>query len=164
LISVCHILTMQKAIINLDDAWVMREATMEDLRFLERIERECFAGERFDRRTLCSFLEDRHVIMMVAEFGSFALEVRGERARLLSIAVLPEARGRGHGKEMMREAIAVAKAKGARVMELEVNMLNVEAINLYLKHGLSIAGMIADYYGPGKDAFYMTKRLAPGRD
>jgi ribosomal-protein-alanine N-acetyltransferase len=48
---------------------------------------------------------------------------------------------------------------GARFSILEVAVENREALALYAKLGYARAAILVDYYGPGKDALLMTKRL-----
>jgi ribosomal protein S18 acetylase RimI-like enzyme len=52
-----------------------------------------------------------------------------------------------------------SRRKGAKKIVLQVNVLNVAAINLYLHQGYVLQGMIGSYYGPGKDAYFMDKIL-----
>jgi ribosomal protein S18 acetylase RimI-like enzyme len=60
---------------------------------------------------------------------------------------------------LLGEAERRAQEQGADRMVLQVGVVNVGAINLYLHQGFVLEGMIGDYYGPGRDAYFMTKML-----
>jgi ribosomal protein S18 acetylase RimI-like enzyme len=44
-------------------------------------------------------------------------------------------------------------------MALQVSVLNVPAMNMYLRRGYFTKCILRDYYGPGKDAFLMDRAL-----
>ena len=59
------------------------------------------------------------------------LALRGPRAWIAGMGVPPAFRGRGHGAEVMRAAIANARTAGAHVLHLEVLVSNAPAIRIY---------------------------------
>jgi mycothiol synthase len=59
----------------------------------------------------------------------------GPRRELAYLGVVPEARGRGVGREMLRETLARARAAGAREMTLCVDERNAAAFRLYRECG-----------------------------
>ena len=63
---------------------------------------------------------------------------RGE----LSLGMLPEYRGAGHGKKMMNHIMNVAKNNGFTKLELRVRNDNVAAVEMYLKFGFEFEGCI----------------------
>ncbi len=63
------------------------------------------------------------------------LGLRGEDAWIGGMGVAPDWRGRGLGERVMREVIAVARARGARRVGLEVLEPNVHAIRVYERLG-----------------------------
>jgi len=87
------------------------------------------------------------------------IAVDGRSGRLISLATLPDKRGRGHARAMLLRSENEARRLGARSMMLEVRAANLPAINGYLSSGYAVRGTIADYYGPGMDALVMAKRL-----
>ena len=90
-----------------------------------------------------------------------ALERKGNtvRGHILSIAVLPEYRGRGIGKRMMSEVERILKEKGAEYVYLEVEEDNLVARRLYESLGYKEAGKIERYYPWGANAVIMVKKL-----
>lgn len=76
---------------------------------------------------------------------------------VFNIAVDPEFQGRGLGRALLAEMLAVADAESAPVM-LEVATGNVPARTLYEAHGFSVVGMRRNYYQPsGEDAYAMVR-------
>jgi len=143
----------------------IRRAARQDLAMLEEIERSSFQKERFPRSLLSTITSSEGFLTFVAEeeggivgYSSAYLEGRG-RARLISIAVLPRERGKGTAKLLLTRLEGGCAHKGVAVVGLEVAVSNVVALRLYFSQGYAIKGMIRDYYGKGKDAFYMVKRL-----
>ncbi|NEZ00148.1 GNAT family N-acetyltransferase [Bacillus shackletonii] len=53
----------------------------------------------------------------------------------LGIALIPEARGKGIGKKLMREMFQLAKSSGYKALSLSVNPQNVPALNMYEMNG-----------------------------
>ncbi len=79
--------------------------------------------------------------------------------RIISIAVLPEARGRGIGGLLLIELEQRGLAIGKDRFCLEVAVSNLMALRLYISHGYEVKGLIKDYYGEGEDAFYLEKQM-----
>ncbi len=52
-----------------------------------------------------------------------------------------------------------ARSRGAGRMALQVSVLNVPAMNMYLRRGYITECILRDYYGPGKDAILMDRAL-----
>jgi len=75
-----------------------------------------------------------------------------EEAELLSIGILPERRGLGWGRALLRAVFSEARANGANTIVLEVAEGNVAAQSLYRALGFTSVGKRARYYdaGPGK--------------
>lgn len=63
------------------------------------------------------------------------LGLRGTEAWIGGMGVAPDHRGRGYGERVMREAIASARARGARRLSLEVLEQNAPAIRVYERLG-----------------------------
>jgi GNAT superfamily N-acetyltransferase len=70
--------------------------------------------------------------------GVAALAVRGERGWVAGLAVVPEQRGRGRGRELTSALIARARAAGLRRLSLEVLTPNTAARRLYEWAGMSV--------------------------
>lgn len=68
----------------------------------------------------------------------------GERVALLEdMVVAPAARGRGVGSDLLREAIAHARAQGCRRITLLTDGTNEAAQRFYARHGFARSGMMA---------------------
>ena len=82
-----------------------------------------------------------------------------DEVHLLNVAVHPERRGLGHGRELVGAVVAEAEAAQVRVIFLEVRAGNVVARRLYRLLGFTDLGVRRGYYGPGQDAIVMELRL-----
>lgn len=144
----------------------IRKARLKDLPALERIERSSFLAERFPRTLLRSMTEEKDFLTLVAEeddtvvgYGSVYLALGGAM-RLVSLAVVPEERGEGTGRMLLCELEEACRTVKAGRICLEVAVSNLVALRLYITQGYEVKGVIPDYYGKGKDAFYMEKALS----
>lgn len=104
------------------------------------------------------------VFLVTSDSPSFALgRYVAEEAELLTIAVSPEARGRGLGRDMLQAYEEDARQQGALTSFLEVAADNVTAISLYLSEGYSESGRRKAYYtapdGSKIDALIFEKRI-----
>ncbi len=77
---------------------------------------------------------------------------RGWTSRLAAMAILPEARAQGVGREAMPQLLAEAKARGDRTMTLEVIAQNAPAIRLYESCGFRIDRRLVGYSGRPENA------------
>jgi ribosomal-protein-alanine N-acetyltransferase len=82
-----------------------------------------------------------------------------DEVHLLNVAVHPERRGLGYGRELVASVVEEARAAVARVVFLEVRAGNVIARRLYRQLGFRDLGLRRGYYGPGQDAIVMELRL-----
>jgi ribosomal-protein-alanine N-acetyltransferase len=69
-----------------------------------------------------------------------------DEAEVLTIAVDPAWRGRGVGRDLMREHLARATLAGARVIFLEVDAANASALALYDRYRFVKVGERPGYY------------------
>jgi ribosomal-protein-alanine N-acetyltransferase len=150
---------------NVIVAVLIRTAGIEDLPRLRDIENECFQEDRYSTEVLAAMLAEEGFITLIAEddgpLGAATVNYRRDlvAAQLVSLAVLSNHRGRGIATALLAEAEEWARKRDADRMVLQVGVVNVAAINLYLHQGYLIEGVIGDYYAPGGDAYFMTKRL-----
>lgn len=89
--------------------------------------------------------------------------VAGE-AEIISIGVLPQARGSGIGRTLLAHAVTACRAAGAGEILLEVAALNINALQMYTAAGFQLVGRRRDYYiaknsAQKCDALIMTRRL-----
>jgi ribosomal-protein-alanine N-acetyltransferase len=87
-----------------------------------------------------------------------------DEAEILTIAVERPWRGRGVGRDLLREHLSRATLSGARAMFLEVDRANAAAIALYARLGFLEVGQREGYYrrpeGKPATALVMRKDLA----
>jgi ribosomal-protein-alanine acetyltransferase len=144
----------------------IRRAQPSDLAQLAAIEASAFATDRLSRRSFAALIGSRSAAVLVAcrgdEIDGYALVLtrRGSHtARLYSIAVAPEAAGRGIGSRLLAAAEAEAVAKSAERLRLEVRSDNLDAIRLYESHGYVPIGRREDYYEDGAAALRYERGL-----
>jgi len=73
----------------------------------------------------------------------------GGEAEVLTLAVVPAARGQGLGRRLLQAALIRAHELGAQTMFLEVGTENPAALALYAGLGFAKVGMRKRYYGTG---------------
>jgi len=145
----------------------LREMRRDDLTAVLEIERRSFA-QPWSRAFFEKELSTPFARLVVAEEEGFPRSrVVGYTCRwrvtdevhLLNVAVHPERRGLGYGRDLVGAVVAEARAGAARVVFLEVRAGNVIARRLYRQLGFRDLGVRRSYYGPGQDAIVMELRL-----
>ncbi|EAR11366.1 GNAT family N-acetyltransferase/peptidase C39 family protein [Reinekea blandensis] len=144
-------------------------AATAHLQALIALEAQCFATDRLSKRSFRYWLTHEDAIFLVAnEDGrllgyGLVLCNRGTRlARLYSIAVSPEAQGRGIAAKLMAALEQAAQARGRLFMRLEVAESNIGAQRLYEKLGYRVFGEYVDYYENHDRAIRMQKTIWQG--
>lgn len=84
-----------------------------------------------------------------------------DEVTLMDVAVAPSSRRLGVGRALVDELLAFARARGARLVVLEVRKSNAAAIALYESLGFVPIGVRRAYYDDGEDAVDMHALLAP---
>lgn len=86
-----------------------------------------------------------------------------DESELLEIAVQPAMQGRGYGKALLAQAIALARRNGAVRMFLEVRESNARARKMYTSFGFEETGRRKNYYATEngrEDAILMTAQFS----
>lgn len=86
-----------------------------------------------------------------------------DESELLEIAVQPAMQGRGYGKALLAQAIALARRNGAVRMFLEVRESNARARKMYTSFGFEETGRRKNYYPTEdgrEDAILMTAQFS----
>lgn len=94
--------------------------------------------------------------------GYFVVMVAVDEAHLLTIGVAPKRQRQGLGARLLRQAMAVALADGARTLLLEVRPSNSAALAMYRHFGFVQIGVRRGYYPAAngrEDALVMTHPL-----
>lgn len=81
--------------------------------------------------------------------GYAGVDVAGEVADVMTIAVAPRARGRGLGRLLLDHLVDAARAAGAAHLMLEVRADNAAARRLYADRGFTDVSVRRRYYQPG---------------
>ncbi|HEV7194483.1 MAG TPA: GNAT family N-acetyltransferase, partial [Pedococcus sp.] len=89
------------------------------------------------------------------------VDLGGEVADVMTVAVAPHAQRHGLGSRLLEELVARAEADHAAYLMLEVRADNEPALRLYSTRGFEVVNVRRRYYQPGGvDALVM--RLALG--
>lgn len=86
-----------------------------------------------------------------------------DESELLEIAVQPAMQGRGYGKALLAQVIALARRNGAVRMFLEVRESNARARKMYTSFGFEETGRRKNYYpteNGREDAILMTAQFS----
>lgn len=142
----------------------MRDATVGDLGAIAELEYAIFGAEAWSAELVRDELAGEHRRYLVLEdehgavLGYAGLLAVGEEADVQTIAVVPEARGRGYGRLLMRELLGEAARRGATQVFLEVRADNPVARRLYESLGFTEIAVRPRYYQPdGVDAVVMRR-------
>lgn len=145
---------------------LIRPATQADIGALTALETSFPEEDRFDRRTWRRLFSGNASILVcdTRKDGLLAAAVMLYRksarvARLYSITVAPEARGKGIARALMAACEADATERGARAVRLEVRVTNSSATRLYEAGGYRVIATLESYYPDGEAALRMEKSL-----
>ncbi len=94
--------------------------------------------------------------------GYILVLFRRSKARIYSLAVVNEFRGRGIAKELLTRVINIVSSMGCAKISLEVRETNQKAILLYSKYGFSKEKRLPGYYGPGSNGLRMCMKFMDG--
>ncbi len=117
-------------------------------------------AERWDRVAFTALLDMPGCFACLHDAGGSACgmalpRVAADEAELLTIAVRPEARGRGAGGVLLGMAVTECVRRGASRVYLEVAPGNAAACALYRRGGFVEIGRRYRYYPDGSDALVM---------
>ena len=91
-------------------------------------------------------LDQPGVFAVEAPDGFILMRAVADEAEILTLAVRPEARGRGQGARLVAEGVDAAGARGAGQVFLEVAEDNASALALYARTGFVETGRRPAYY------------------
>lgn len=92
--------------------------------------------------------------------GFIGVKHVADETHVMTVAVVPERRGRGHGRSLVEAALGSPASRATRRVHLEVRPSNAAARTLYASLGFVETGVRKRYYG-NEDAVLMTLEL-PG--
>ncbi|NCO80368.1 ribosomal protein S18-alanine N-acetyltransferase [bacterium] len=143
----------------------IREVSLSDLNEVLEIERASFPKkqvysksrfERYSQKCPESFIVAESEDEVV---GYTIGKSKNERAEIISLAVRPDFRQKGIGRELTIFLISHFKKRGAKEIFLEVRTGNKTAISFYKNLGFKILKEIKNYYRNGDDAYLMKLSL-----
>jgi ribosomal-protein-alanine N-acetyltransferase len=118
-------------------------------------------AERWDAAAIATLLAMPGAFGLHIPGAGFVLaRVAADEAEILTLAVTPPARRRGHAGALLGGAMAGALLRGAAAMFLEVSDRNGAARALYARAGFAEAGRRRRYYADGADALVLRRALA----
>lgn len=145
----------------------MRDVHWTDIPALDALEQRLFPDDAWSQATWWSELAGRprrSYVVEQDESGAVVayggLDLGGDVADVMTMAVAPEAQGRGLGRAVLEELVARARADSAEHLMLEVRADNAPARKLYDSNGFEVLTVRRRYYQPGDvDALVMRRVL-----
>ena len=135
---------------------------------LHEIEKVCFGKDAWSINNLVSEYKNEysHFFGEVVDgkvIGYVCVRTIYEEAQICNIAVLPDYRRKGVATGLLQTVAEYAATLGSERSELEVNVCNTPAVELYKKCGYEIAGTRVNFYRrtrySSRDAYTMVKIL-----
>jgi len=129
---------------------------------IARLEERCFT-DSWSENSIRYELRNPLSTWLVAQDGDRVVGYVGSQTVLgetdmMNLAVDPEYRKRGIGRELVTRLIEILKCDQVHSLTLEVRVSNDTAISLYQKLGFVQVGRRPNYYHhPKEDAFIMRK-------
>jgi len=140
----------------------LRRCTPEDLKKVMEIEDSSF-NHPYSRHIFTYFLQTHPEGFIVSEesgevVGYIIFSTSRGRGLIVSLAVLPRFRRRGHGKLLLQQALEELSRR-VDAVELQVRVSNREAVEFYMGQGFRLSSKISSYYPDGEDALVMVRSL-----
>ena len=149
----------------------IRPATLDDLEALVALEDRCFTSDRLSRRNFRYMLTDARASTQVWDeagtlrgYGLVLFSKGTALARLYSIAVDAEMRGRGVGGRLIAAAEAEALSRGCVTMRSEVRRDNTASLALFKRAGYEVFDEVDDYYEDHMGAIRFERTMVPRPD
>lgn len=147
---------------------VLAPVTWRDIPALAAIEREVFPDEAWTEATWWAELARRprreyllaRDVHGIAGYGG--LDLAGDSADVMTVAVGPDRRGSGLGRLLLEHLLQRARQRGAARVMLEVRADNTAARSLYQRAGFTVLHTRRGYYRGGIDALVMRKEVTAG--
>lgn len=143
---------------------LIRDARREDLARIEQLEQQCFSVPWTPAQLESQLPDEMHVFLVAEEAGSVlgyvGMMTVLDEGYISNVAVAPEARRRGIGKQLIEELMRRAEERELSFVTLEVRQHNAPAIGLYAAQGFVPVGLRKNYYdAPKENALLMTCTL-----
>lgn len=150
--------------------FAIRVATAVDLDAIFLIEQQAITGAHWPRATYEAITaagkdsQPRRAILVFERadevLGFCVVSAISTESELENIAVVPNARGSGIGRALLRNACAWASEQHAKQMNIEVRESNTAALALYLAAGFQQTARRPGHYGaPPEAALVLTLHI-----
>lgn len=141
--------------------------TVEDANACWALNKRCFeAGEVYDRETFHYLLShtnavsykilDSQGVMLAFLVGLIEFDGTGH---IITLGVVPEYRRQGAAQRLLDFAESGFRFRRIITLRLEVQIENIAAQRLYMKHGFKIVERLEQYYTSGNDGYLMVKAI-----
>ena len=137
----------------------MNEGHVAQVAALEKL---CFS-DPWSENSVASELENPLSLWLIAEedgavCGYVGSQTVLDETDMMNIAVCPDCRRKGIAAALITELVSRLKARGSRVLRLEVRESNFSAIALYEALGFTQLGLRKNYYrNPKENALILGK-------
>lgn len=138
---------------------MIRRATLDDIPLLTKIEMASFQKERYpiDEESFYELMLEPSQVVLVYDSvekgvtGHILAAIIGNRTNLSidSVAVLPEARGKGVGKDLVRAALEFARNRNIPSVSLETPEYEKDLHDFYESLNFKKIGREDNFYGDG---------------
>jgi len=153
---------------------IIRNAVRADLDGLCALETANFQSDVISRASFSRFLRQASARLLVADagdadkpsivgYGLLLLRANTVTARIYSLAIEQEWRGKGLGTQLLAGLENLAMEAGCHRMRLEVRTKNDTARNLYERHGYLKVADLPGYYEDGEDGMRLEHALYDGQ-
>jgi ribosomal-protein-alanine N-acetyltransferase len=126
-----------------------------DISFIVGVERACFSRPWSRDEVGAAVGSEYGVTVVIPEVGFALGRVSFDEAELHRIAVLPEKRRNGAGRELLDRFINACRERGAEKIFLEVRSANTPAVRLYESRGFERISVRKGYYGDDDALVYL---------
>ena len=79
-------------------------------------------------------------------FGYAVMMHASDESHLLNLSIVAGVQRQGYGSQLLQRLCEVVRARGTRLLFLEVRPSNAAALRLYERHGFQRIGLRRDYY------------------
>lgn len=155
---------------------LIRKMTLEDVREVVSIEKQCFSLPWSEKSFEDSISREDTIFLVCVDSqkdeasveesvasvitGYIGMYLSFDEASITNVAVAPEFRKKGCGEQLVIAAKKTAKEANAERIILEVRVSNVPAISLYKRNGFEELGIRKQFYEhPVEDAYIMSCNL-----
>lgn len=134
--------------------------TTADCKAAAELEKIIFSQPWSEQGFLNAIAMEQNIFLIAEEaeeiYGYIGMYQALDEGEITNVAVKPNKRNAGIGRNLVQEAVEQAKKQGISQIVLEVRVSNTSAIHLYEKCGFAKCGIRKGFYDfPKEDAYIM---------